>query len=148
MLYIKIDGDANVVNYCKNCAYVSTDKDSKTKSRLISATDVNNDETVKLNMYMNADIIYDPTMPHVTNIDCPNKDCISKGKAETKNKGKGKGKGKGTGDGVGDGVGDGDDMEGTSKGVGVSNDVIFVKFDSTNMKYLYMCVHCKKFWKN
>lgn len=28
------------------------------------------------------------------------------------------------------------------------NDVIFVKYDSLNMKYLYYCCHCQLFWKS
>jgi len=28
------------------------------------------------------------------------------------------------------------------------NDVLFIKYDKKNMKYLYNCMHCKKFWIN
>jgi len=27
------------------------------------------------------------------------------------------------------------------------NEVIYIKYDNENMKYLYYCVHCGKFWK-
>lgn len=27
------------------------------------------------------------------------------------------------------------------------NEVIYVKYDATNLRYLYYCVHCKRFWK-
>lgn len=29
-----------------------------------------------------------------------------------------------------------------------NNDVIFIKYNHTNMKYLYMCTHCNTSWKN
>lgn len=29
-----------------------------------------------------------------------------------------------------------------------SNDVIYLKYDVPNIRYLYFCVHCKHFWKN
>lgn len=28
-----------------------------------------------------------------------------------------------------------------------SNDVIYIKYDNVNLKYLYHCVHCEHFWK-
>ena len=28
------------------------------------------------------------------------------------------------------------------------NEVIFIKYDNENMKYLYYCLYCEKFWKN
>lgn len=28
------------------------------------------------------------------------------------------------------------------------NDVIYLKYDVSNIRYLYFCVHCKHFWKN
>ena len=27
------------------------------------------------------------------------------------------------------------------------NEVIYIKYDNENMKYLYYCVYCEKFWK-
>lgn len=27
------------------------------------------------------------------------------------------------------------------------NEVIYVKYDATNLRFLYYCVHCKRFWK-
>lgn len=34
-----------------------------------------------------------------------------------------------------------------TKSPGDENEVIFVKYDFANMKYLYHCVHCEHFWK-
>lgn len=28
------------------------------------------------------------------------------------------------------------------------NEVIYIKYDQDNMKYLYFCCHCEHFWKN
>lgn len=28
------------------------------------------------------------------------------------------------------------------------NQVIYIKYDQTNMRYLYYCCHCEQFWKN
>jgi hypothetical protein len=29
-----------------------------------------------------------------------------------------------------------------------ANEVIYIKYDHANMKYLYFCCHCDHFWKN
>ncbi len=53
----------------------------------------------------------DPTLPHVTNIKCPNDECGSNtGAAE--------------------------------------RDVIYMKYDAVNLKYLYICNVCEQHWKS
>jgi len=110
MLYIKIDDDQNVNNYCKCCSFIKTDEESKLSSRLITSNEITSDGMSSVGMYMNPDIVHDPCLPHVTNIQCVNEKC--------------------------------------TKSRGAENDVIFIKYDSTRMKYLYHCVHCSHFWKN
>ena len=34
-----------------------------------------------------------------------------------------------------------------SKSKNVNNEVIYIKYDNDEMKYLYYCVHCDNFWK-
>lgn len=34
-----------------------------------------------------------------------------------------------------------------SKNKNVENEVIYIKYDNEEMKYLYYCVHCDNFWK-
>ena len=29
----------------------------------------------------------------------------------------------------------------------INNEVIYIKYDNDEMKYLYYCVHCDNFWK-
>jgi len=60
--------------------------------------------------YMTPYVEQDPTLPHVTNIPCPNKAC--------------------------------------TKPPGEASDVIYMKYDQRNMRYVYRCVHCKTFWKH
>jgi hypothetical protein len=31
---------------------------------------------------------------------------------------------------------------------GETNDVVYVKYDAPNMRYVYMCMHCDAMWKN
>lgn len=37
--------------------------------------------------------------------------------------------------------------EACTKAPDAENEVIYIKYDFTNMKYLYYCCHCDKFWK-
>lgn len=38
--------------------------------------------------------------------------------------------------------------DGCTKPPDVPNDVLFVKYDAANLKYLYHCLHCSVFWKS
>ena len=111
MLYIKrevTDEQDKLINYCKNCSN-SVELKSDNKSILIFE---NNYEKEKINykLFVNPYIKYDPTLPRVNNLVCPNAKCTKK-----KNQDK---------------------------------EVIYIKYDNENMKYLYYCVYCEEFWVN
>jgi hypothetical protein len=53
----------------------------------------------------------DPTLPHVSNIKCPNDEC------------------------------------GSNTGA-ADRDVIYMKYDAVNLKYLYICNVCEQHWKS
>ncbi len=111
MLYIKrevTDKQDKLINYCKNCSN-SVELKSDNKSILIFE---NNYEKEKINykLFINPYIKYDPTLPRVNNLVCPNAKCTKK-----KNQ---------------------------------DNEVIYIKYDNENMKYLYYCVYCEEFWVN
>lgn len=59
--------------------------------------------------FLTRNIEYDPSLPRVSNIPCPTKDCLQ---------------GKET------------------------PEVICIRYDQPNMRFLYYCVHCKQFWKS
>ena len=111
MLFIKrevTDEQDKLINYCKNCSN-SVELKSDNKSILIFE---NNYEKEKINykLFVNPYIKYDPTLPRVNNLVCPNAKCTKK-----KNQ---------------------------------DNEVIYIKYDNENMKYLYYCVYCEEFWVN
>jgi len=111
MLYIKrevTDEQDKLINYCKNCSK-EIELKSDNKSILIFE---NNYEKEKINykLFVNPYIKYDPTLPRVNNLVCPNNKCTKK-----KNE---------------------------------DNEVIYIKYDNENMKYLYYCVYCEEFWVN
>jgi DNA-directed RNA polymerase subunit M/transcription elongation factor TFIIS len=58
----------------------------------------------------------DPTLPRIHNIDCPNQDCICN-KDETN---------------------EGDDP--------VEKEILYIRYDDANMKFVYLCAHCNTVW--
>jgi DNA-directed RNA polymerase subunit M/transcription elongation factor TFIIS len=100
MLYIHTE-DSQLAFKCKNCDFAESPTNNG--SVLISERQVDNPAAVNLNNYLTTNIKYDPSLPHVNNIRCPN--CVEK-----------------------------------------EDDVIYIKYDAKNMKYLYLCCKCDHFW--
>lgn len=106
MYYIKEDEEGNILLYCKNCGSVKEIDDVNEPRKI--AVNNQNGTNEKYTKYINPNIVYDSTIPHVSNIKCPHKDC--------------------------------------TKDEGLDNDVLFIKYDKENIKYLYCCSYCKYFW--
>lgn len=73
----------------------------------------------KYNHLINEYTKLDPTLPRIDTIKCPNGDCISNG-------------------------GSGDVEEETTN---KNREVIFLRYDDTNMLYVYLCAKCDTVWK-
>lgn len=61
----------------------------------------------------------DPTLPRLYNIKCPNDACMSNRKHEEK----------------------GEDVE-------ITPEIIYLRYDDINMKFVYICVSCDTVWKS
>ena len=61
----------------------------------------------------------DPTLPRINNIKCPNLSCSSNSETNV------------------------DDDVNDKK----TNEVIYLRYDDSNMKYIYICTQCNKIWK-
>ncbi len=72
MLYIKIDENKDLIEYCKNCNFSKKSED--TNSRIVIDSTYNNQD-INYKMHLNKFIKYDPTIPRVNNIPCQNKSC-------------------------------------------------------------------------
>lgn len=110
MLYIQLiktkGGDNVLINYCNSCGW----NKELSKDRSLKLLEINHSDTQKnYKMFENPWIKYDPTLPRVKNIECPNEGC-TKPKEE-------------------------------------DNEVIYIKYDGVNMKFLYHCVYCSHFWR-
>jgi DNA-directed RNA polymerase subunit M/transcription elongation factor TFIIS len=113
MYYLKImDNDANsLIYYCRNCGHENTTLTAE--NVCVSDTQIKRSED-QYSHIVNEYTKYDPTLPRINTIDCPNSKCASNAS--------------------------GDDR--------VEREVIYIRYDDTNMKYMYVCAICNTNWKN
>ncbi len=98
------------MEFCKNCDNMYYMKKNDEKKLIYYCKHSNYEDTVgKVNI--NEYTRYDPTLPHVKTIKCPNLECKS------------------------------------NKNSDIEQDVIYIRVDDSNMKYVYLCYHCNSNWK-
>lgn len=110
MYYIKLsDTDSNSLSYyCRNCG--TTDDTMLSENICVSKIDINNNSQ-KVDLFVNQYTKLDPTLPRTKSIKCPNEKCSS-------------------------------NIDG-----GAEREVLFIRYDDSNMKYIYMCCNCDFTWK-
>jgi len=109
MYYIRInENDPNkLVYYCRKCG--NEDSSLASENICVSKTLVKKSEQ-SFNHIINKYTKYDPTLPRVNNILCPNADC------STNKQGK-------------------------------EREIIYIRYDDINMKYVYLCSDCDTVWQ-
>ncbi len=117
MLYIKLTENNKLAYKCKQCGFEKEHLPDDIDNCIYSKDYKINE--LSYTWMVNPDLCYDPTLPRVGNIPCPNDKQDKDGVflCPTKNKTK-------------------------------PNEVIYVQFDKKNLKYFYMCCHCKSTWKH
>lgn len=106
MLYVDVRDNNDVSWTCMRCGNREV-ADSGQESFAVSTVDYRN-EMAKYQHLMTPYIHDDPTIPHVSNIPCPNAACTRPEKEQP--------------------------------------DVMYVKYDARNLRFLYSCAHCRFFW--
>lgn len=105
--FIKTNDNKDLVYFCKACG--NEEEQKKEQGSICIIDDNKVDDATKYSQYINKYLKYDPTLPRVSNIACPNSKCTRKPNEP--------------------------------------NEVIYLKYDFTNMKFLYHCVKCEHFWR-
>jgi hypothetical protein len=99
----------------------------------------------KFNHIINPYTKLDPTLPRIKNIKCPNGSCpTNEGSLSSggyANKGSSESLSGGSGSTA---AGAAIEIEGGAK---KETDIIYMRYDDLNMKYLYLCVDCDMVWK-
>lgn len=109
MYYIRIgDDDANkLVYYCRKCG--NEDQLLAVDNLTVSKTLIKKTEQ-SFNHIINKYTKFDPTLPRINNILCPNEKC------------------------------------GTNTD-GKEREIIYIRYDDVNMKYVYLCSTCDHVWQ-
>jgi DNA-directed RNA polymerase subunit M/transcription elongation factor TFIIS len=109
MYYIRINADDSnqLEYYCRSCG--NCDSSLVVDNISVSKTHVHKNEQ-SVSHLINKYTKFDPTLPRIRNILCPNEAC----KTNT---------------------------------AGVEREIIYIRYDDTNMKYIYLCSECDNTWK-
>ena len=107
MYYLKLKEDESdeMIYYCRNCNTEDTNIDLENLSIYKYTKNIENPSK-----HINKFIKFDPTLPRLNTIRCPNDTC----KTNTD---------------------------------GASREVIYLRHDETNMKYMYICCVCDTNWQ-
>ena len=120
MYYIGISAENsnNLTHYCRHCGHV--DEILSTEGLCVLNTQLKMGEQ-KFNHIINPYTKMDPTLPRIYNVDCPNSECKTNKQMN------------------------GDDS--SEKNEKKQAEVIYMRYDDQNLKYLYICVECDTIWK-
>lgn len=158
MYYIRVSGteDNRLIYYCRKCGH--EDESVSKDSIVVSKTSTTADKSAYLNN-INEFTKLDPTLPRVSNVPCPNKYCPSNRVVL------GSGAAAAAREDVrirldrADGT-DGDESAGAAAAAAtavsdsidvgsgeVPREVIYMRYDDQNMKYVYICARCDTIWR-
>ena len=126
MYYIQIQDETEELIYsCRKCGHKNEELVNQLDNLCVSKTDMKKD-TSSVDNIINQYTKLDPTLPRITNIECPNKECPSniqdEGAIESK---------------------DGDKPKRAKK----EKEIVYIRYDDTNMKFIYLCCVCDHAWK-
>jgi hypothetical protein len=121
MYYISVTPENELQYYCRNCGNI----DNTVASENICVSKVNmkhSTTTQSFSQVVNKYTKLDPTLPRIHTMRCPNDECPSNA-------------------GSSGGGGGGGGARNKPK-----SEIIYVRYDDTNLKYVYLCAKCDKVW--
>ena len=123
MYYISIsEKDSNVLSYyCRSCGHVD---DTLTEEGVCILDTQLKKGKQKFNHIINEYTKLDPTLPRIYNIPCPNTTCSTHGSKSSSSSASAAGK---------------DETK--------QSEVIYMRYDDANLKYIYICTTCDTVWK-
>jgi DNA-directed RNA polymerase subunit M/transcription elongation factor TFIIS len=121
MYYIKVQSETedNLIYYCRKCGHEDNKILENTKSLCVSKTHISNTGSL-YSQVINKYTKLDPTLPRIKNMKCPNANCSTNSSGSSK---------------------------GEQKGEHTENEIIYIRYDDTNLKYVYLCTACDHIWK-
>ena len=119
MYYLKLlnEDKDKLSYYCRNCGHEDISLVSNLNNLYVSKTEVKKKMNYK--NVINKYTKLDPTLPRIYNIDCPNSDCVSNKKTNS---------------------------DGESKEKPKEKEILYIRYDDKNMKFVYLCANCDTVW--
>lgn len=99
------------------CRNCGTVDDSPTENSLVISSADFKNEDTFISSFINSYTKHDPTLPRTNLLKCPNNNCISN-------------------------VKDGDNDK-----VNKNSEIICIRYNATELKYIYLCSYCDTAWK-
>jgi DNA-directed RNA polymerase subunit M/transcription elongation factor TFIIS len=119
MYYISITPENELQYYCRNCGHI--DNSIAADNICVSKINVKHTTTPQsFSQVVNKYTKFDPTLPRINTIRCPNDECPSNKILES--------------------------AEAAGAKHKSQNEIIYVRYDDTNLKYVYLCAKCDKVW--
>ena len=133
MYYTRLGGinQNSLIYYCRKCGHEDNNLAMNANNICISKTEIKK-TTSSFQHMVNEFTSLDPTLPRIKNILCPNATCSSRQPAN-------------------------DDTPPMDKASDASveqetslkeNNIIYLRYDDQNLKYVYICANCQTVWKS
>jgi hypothetical protein len=123
MYYISITPENDLQYYCRNCGHIDTT--IAAENICVSKVNVKHTTTQQsFSQVVNKYTKFDPTLPRIHTIRCPNDECPSNVVSASAS---------------GSSAASGEQKK-------TKNEIIYVRYDDTNLKYVYLCAKCDKVW--
>lgn len=133
MYYISIsEKDSNVLSYyCRSCGHVD---DTLTEEGVCILDTQLKKGKQKFNHIINEYTKMDPTLPRIYNIPCPNTLCLTHGS-------------KTSASASASSSVEASSLDKVNPDEAKQSEVIYMRYDDTNLKYIYICTTCDTVWK-
>ncbi len=119
MYYISVTPENELQYYCRNCGNI--DNTVASENICVSKMNMKHSTTNQsFSQVVNKYTKLDPTLPRIHTMRCPNDECPSN---------------------AGSSGGGGGGARNKPK-----SEIIYVRYDDTNLKYVYLCAKCDKVW--
>ncbi|MBM3453933.1 MAG: hypothetical protein FJX80_02175 [Bacteroidetes bacterium] len=138
MYYIRITDDNKIVYYCRNCGNVDSNmtvENVVVSNTVFTQTVSNGGGATIINKYTKLD----PTLPRISTIQCPNLECPC-------NKNHNPSQYKDRTSFALDNEEIPEEAEPAIMDESVPREVIYLRYDDVNMKYVYLCAICNMVW--
>lgn len=119
MYYISVTPENELQYYCRNCGNI--DNTVASENICVSKMNMKHSTTNQsFSQVVNKYTKLDPTLPRIHTMRCPNDECPSNAGSSGSGGGGARNKPK--------------------------SEIIYVRYDDTNLKYVYLCAKCDKVW--